>query len=569
MQPVRYRWPLLRWAMFALLLGAIAAGLYVMLPPEPRWVLPCNSQWVFRTADGHIATYGSIDGTASGPLLVWDVGTGRELARFLTDGEPMQARSRSDDGRYFVATVKDDPPGVWRLRGVDLESQREWHTDVAPGPFRSAIFSPRGDFVALQMKRVGNVGAHNLIVATGTGRTVGQLPGDAEQVLFGGDGGCVAATYREENSPSQIRILSTRTGKTTVIDGAGLLAVSPDSRWVIAERGEEGVWLWDVAGACWHAPLPELQAPPPHYSLTDLVIGDGWAHLATRYYHRQALWAGLHLRAASRRRVRLIDYAVADLWRGSSDNWTFSPDSRFLLCAEHGTGRGNAGPLRWTLYDVDSGKRLWTREWRDNTADHHFTPDSRRMVVLLSRTGKVEVVDAATGVTERTIELTGMESPSVRLTRDGRTAVVIATAPDPGERPWLIAKISDWIGLSEDGTPMVIRAFDVETGATVGELHTAECDDHWLTDDRKSLVTVCADNDDDGATGTTICCWDVPAKKPLRWVFGAPACLGVALVLLRFGWRRLRHWRAARKASRKLAGAGSGSSVTSPCTSPR
>jgi hypothetical protein len=542
----RNRWPILCWTLFVGTLTAVGVGLYLALPPEPRWILTCNAQWVFDVGNGRLATHSPADEAAAGPLQLWDVATGCEVARFLP-GEEIKFRSRSDDGRYFVGVAKGDKPGVWRIFGFDLQQQREWHADATAGPLMSAHFSPRCDYVALQTKRDKSAAAANLIVEMSSGRTVAQLPDDAIQIVFGANGRCMVVGYRAEDAPSQTRVADTGTGKITVIDDAGLIAVSPDSRWLIADRGEEGVWLWDIAGACWHAPLPELKAPPVRRVIdrvSDVWIDNAGHATALRYYTSAV--RGLHFYAARRatRRVRMLySLALVDLWQYPGDGRIFSPDSRFLLCT---TNRERERP-QWTIYDVETGKRLWQRAWEQNPGEPMFTPDSRRLVVPLRNAAEVEIIDAGTGATERTIELVGLEGPSAGLTRDGRTLVISATPPEL-ERHWMLARIADWLGLSEDADPTVIRAFDVETGATVGELATAACGDHWLTDDRRFLVTVTSESDEGGGTTTAIRCWDMPPRKPLRWVVGVPVALGLTLLSLRFSWRGLRRRRASRAA---------------------
>src|SRR5262249_42923962 len=44
-----------------------------------------------------------------------------------------------------------------------------------------------------------------------------------------------------------------------------------------------------------------------------------------------------------------------------------------------------------------------------------------------------------------------------------------------------------------------------------------------------------AGNDADG--NTQLVCWDVPAARPWRWIIGAPAGLGTAVLLVSFAWK--------------------------------
>ncbi len=168
-----------------------------------------------------------------------------------------------------------------------------------------------------------------------------------------------------------------------------------------------------------------------------------------------------------------------------------------------------------------------------------FTPDSCRIVVVVPGAEQVEVINAATGETERTIPLLGSTEVSARLTRDGRTLVVAATPPED-EPHWFLAKIEEWLWPRPETSPTVIGAFALETGEALGVLHGEETDDHWLTDDRQSLVTVYSDSDEHGLVATTIRGWDMPPRKPLRWALSVPAALGFVLLSLHFGWRRWR-----------------------------
>jgi len=534
------RWPLLRWGLFILALGAIAAGLYMKLPPEPRWVRAGDPKGVFFAGEGRFAAYPLTEGAASGPLQLWDAATGSEVDCFLSGDAPFQAYASSEDGRRFVAVLKGDTPDVWRIRGVDLQERREWQADARVGSFGSATFSPHCDFVALRMKPAEDAEEFYTLVETSSGRTVAHLPGAAEQITFGGNGGCLAAGYSDEENRRQIRAVSTRTGKTTVIADAGLLGVSPDSRWLIGDRGDEGVWLWDVAGSRWHAPLGEPKAQPSplqlHHRNYTVALPRGMKFLAASRYYVKTITAR---RATIVRRGAVWEKYSSLFLSNSADGRMFSPDSRLVLC----TTSPEVGQPDWTLYDVQTAKPLWKRSWEKHPQEPLFTPDSRRIVVVLPDAEHAEVLNAATGRTEQTLSLFGSAGASAGLTRDGRTLVVAATPPD--EEPyWLLAKIEEWLAPRPDTAPAVFRAFALEAGVSLGELRTEETDQHWLTDDRQSLVTVDSENDEQGLVATTIRCWDMPPHKPLRWALGAPLALGFVVLSLNLGWRRLRRGKA-------------------------
>ncbi len=209
----RNRGPWLRGGLFILAIGAVAVGMYVVTPPEPRWVRADGPKSVFDAGDGRIATYWLAAGAAFGPVQLLDAATGDEVGRFLTGADKFQAHGQSEDGRTFVALVKDDRPDTWRICGVDLHERREWQVDVQVGAFESARFSPRCDFVALRRPRLNDTEKCYVVVETSSGRVVAriELPRAAEHTAFSGDDGCLVLAYQDEDGTNHIRITSTRT----------------------------------------------------------------------------------------------------------------------------------------------------------------------------------------------------------------------------------------------------------------------------------------------------------------------------------------------------------------------
>jgi hypothetical protein len=396
----RNRW--LRWGIFVVVLGAIAVGLYRVVPPEPRWTLALEPMGVFNAGERQFATFPLLDGKASGPLVLWDAATGCELARFLHGNESFQDRANSEDGRTFVAIAKGDRPGVWRIHNVDLQAHREWHADVKLGPFTSATFSPRCDFVALRQP-VSDDEAYHVIVATATGRTVAEIPADTENLIFARDGSCVIAVYGDEDQKRRMCVVQNATGSTTLIDNAGFLGMSPDARWIIGDRGESGVWLWDRTTSRWQVQLAEGKSPTMYPPVDGTSLD--FAILATRYYY-----GGTHVRNR-RARDRASGYVVRglaligskrlvyhfDYGENRDDGRKFAPDSKRILSVQS----LEDGHTQWTLHDIDTGKPLWKRAWEHQPESPQFTPDSRRIVTMVTNAGHAELIDAATGESER------------------------------------------------------------------------------------------------------------------------------------------------------------------------
>jgi len=202
-----------------------------------------------------------------------------------------------------------------------------------------------------------------------------------------------------------------------------------------------------------------------------------------------------------------------------------------------------AGPARYVLYDLQTGQPRWRRAWPANLSDPLFTRDSQWLLAPRMDAWQLEVIAAATGTTERTIPLPlGGRQPL--FSRDGRTLLVTATLPK-AEPFWLWAKILEWLPKRPDTVPMMtVHMFDFAMGEPVGEAACEDMSECWLTDDRRSLLTVYQEFGEFGVQATTIRCWDVPPQRPLGWIAGVPVGLGLALVSLRYGWR---WWRRPRR----------------------
>jgi hypothetical protein len=525
------RGSLVKGGLFILAVAGVAVVLHGVVPPEPRWVHTVDPSGVFDAGDGRIASYRMTSGVAGGPLRIQDARTGDEIAEFLAGVEKIEAHGQSKDRRTFVALVPGDRPNTWRICGVDLQELREWQVDAPFGQFESFSFSPHCDFVAVRRPTTRETEKSYTIVETASGRVVAQidLP-PVYRLAFSHLGGCLVLAFHDEDETSHIRVVSTRTGKSVALDDASYIDVSPDSRWLIGDRGDEGIWLWDIAGCRWHGPLGEPPTPRKANEATDLLIDRGLVYLTARYYVTKI---GRH-RHSSVRVWNVRSRAVYHL-DPPGDTQMFSPDSRLVVC----TTADNSGQWQATAYDVKTVKPLWKRTSNQTRADPVFTSDSRRIIAALTGAGQFELLDSATGQTERTLPLAGTADLPLQLTRDGRSLAIAATPPAQ-EKHWLLAKVEGWLAPQPDTVPIVIHAFDLETGAALGEVRTEDIDQYWLTEDRRSLVTISSESDDTGAVATTICCWDMPPRQPLRWVLGVPSAFAALLLALHFGWRRLR-----------------------------
>ncbi len=529
----RHRRPLLRWGLFLVALATVAAGLYVTLPAEPRWEVVSEPRDVFNAGNGRIAAY------RAGPVQLLDAATGREIAKFLADAATLEMPAHSPDGRYFVGVVRAAQPNPWHIRGVDLHEQREWQVDT-PVPPVPVTFSPDGAYLALRDDSADDDKEQYYIVRDAkSGRIVARVRilGSAYTVAFSRDSSAFLLHYLDEDKFAHNCAVSTRTGQAVTLDGGITLAVARNARCIIADRGKEGVWVGDLPAGSWRCRLEQAHAEQltkaQHEFIND-EIANRMDRARLRWRGDGRLWApGAVVRKTGGRSI-LANGPDRD--GAATDCPAFSPDGRWLLWCE----MGKAGQVRFALYDVRTGEPRWRRIWTPHPTQPLFTPDSSRIVVPLPDTGQVEVLDAATGVTERTIALPAALGEAPQFRCDGRTLAVDAMQPED-EPSWLWNRVLEWLpNWPELGPMMSVRIFDVATGDLVGETAVEATSEWWLTDDRRGIIAVYGENDENGPVATVICCWDVPPRKPLRWILGMPLALGVGLVSLRYGWRRWR-----------------------------
>jgi hypothetical protein len=537
-------------SLFGLVLVGLGILLYVVLPAEPRWTIVGGPRDAYLFADNVIVTAPLNDGAANGPVQLWDVATGGEVARFLTDGVALRAHDHSRDGRYFVALVRGENRDVQGIRWLDVQERREWHVEARLGKVETALFSPDCDLVSIRQARGGQPGNPFVLVETATGRVVDRFIARAEHDeesnlseaefpksgAFVGNGRCFAISYSDDEGTKHTRLINTRTGKVTDLEDAWGEAVSPDPRFLIIRRAD-GEWAWDAQAMDWLCPVA---GPKPAV----IASSDGrW--IAVLAQETGADESPIEIRDAKTGKT---------WWRFAACSWyeaRFSPDGRcFLLPA-----KPKAGQLQLTLYDVRDKKQLWQRSWmEDFHSPPHFTPDSNAIVVGLSDRRQVAILDAATGADRRTLPFPHANQLDTFLSRDGRTLTVLEDPSLDLPSFW-----DEWLERWTDrprGREDLIHICDVQTGRERYRL-PAELlvDIAWRTEDDGSVIIRRNEYESGVAVATTIICWDLPPRKPLRWVIGVPVAVGAALYALRLAVR-LRRARSPRQTQARLTEAG-------------
>jgi RNA polymerase sigma factor (sigma-70 family) len=285
--------------------------------------------------DGKAAATASLDNT----LRLWDLATGRELARF---GEP---NGTTFHGQLFCLDVAPDGKrlvvggNAVRLRVYDRPTGKEVWTAQA-GVVDAVAFSPDGGKVATAHRDKGAA-----VWDARTGKEICQLRGHTEAVLG--------------------------------------VAFTPDGKAVATAGGDKTVRLWDPAtGRELRRLEAEKPAAGPAFSPDGRLLASGGGGAAV------LLWD-----VATGKEVRRLSFPEA--WVRSV---AFSPDGRTLAAASadydlHAT-RG-----RVLLFDVASGRRLRQLTEGDYQATEavRFSPNGRTLAAVGGHDSTLHLYDVATG----------------------------------------------------------------------------------------------------------------------------------------------------------------------------
>jgi hypothetical protein len=543
----RRRW--LGWTAFGLLLTGIGAALFVFLPPAPRWSITGDVRQLLTTDDPAFATYTVRDGVARGPVQLWDLDTGQELDRFLTDAPTFLAYTSSHDGRYFGAVFARANAEGEQLAWVDLQERKAWHVKAELGVFNHALFSPTGNHVAVQLRGPPGPGdppqARYTLVEARTGHVLARfvvpnkqeppMPGDTgrwpDSVDFGqftSDGRFFAVNRSDGEEPA-IHLVETRSGKLTVVPDARLHALVPGSGALLAVR-DGTAWIWDLAAMDWRAPL-EADAPD-----TWRFSPDGrWLASVPPNRKEPVSLRFFDLRTG---RLHWEVWSITVPCEGVQEE-QFTPDTRgFLLPTEPAPGQRSL-----TLYDVPGKRMLWERTGPANFGSCQFTADASTLIHALP--SQVEVIDAATGAARYTIDLPFSVQVDPWLSRDGRT-LYVSRQPDLSEQTFwseLLERVWPRPGSDLDNAAFPLHAYDLATGRELWRQDTRFAAQLWFGADRVVTLHPQGGGNGEGPTLTTIECWDVPPRKRLGWIIGAPLGVGVVLLAARAGWR----WRTRKQ----------------------
>jgi RNA polymerase sigma factor (sigma-70 family) len=296
---------------------------------------------------------------------LWDRDTGERLHELRGHRGAVLHVAFSRDGRV-LATTGQDQTLLWEV----ASGKQCGPLGGAHGGGGRAALSSDGKLLA-----VAGYGGAVRVWGLGTGKQVGELPANANMVLalaFSPDGKALASS----NGGSVIHLRDLSTGRPRLPPEGheeliSSVAWSPDGRAVATHSWDGTVRLWDAGTGQELRRLKVCGADGANPALPRSVVAevsfspDGKLVAATRGNEAVLLWDARTGREAG---------------RYPGERFAFSPDGRWLACAERGKAvAANRGVLH--LYDRATGKKvreLWGHH--TPTAWLAFSHDSRTLI---------------------------------------------------------------------------------------------------------------------------------------------------------------------------------------------
>jgi len=203
-----------------------------------------HDESVFSVAfslDGKYVVSGSADNTAR----VWEAGTGKEIARMTHDGY-VNSVDFSPDGKYVVSGSEDNTSRVWEA-STGSEIARMTHDK----PVNSVAFSPDGKFVASGSGYTFSESAENTarVWEAKTGKEIARMTHDGAvtSVAFSSDGQYVVSGSDDNTA----RVWEAGTGKEiarmTHDSYMYSVAFSPDGKYVVSGSWDGTARVWEAS----------------------------------------------------------------------------------------------------------------------------------------------------------------------------------------------------------------------------------------------------------------------------------------------------------------------------------
>ena len=575
----------IRWALFGLALAGLGYFLEATLLVDARATIRGEGLSVVALwPNGKVLATLTFEGRPPAvsfegrPLQIWDTISGQRLASYLTNAGVLCDSDNvtfSKDRRFFAGFTPvdlEESRSRWRsgrapvgnqveLTLVDLIAGREWsgilRTEKTLG---RPEFSPKGNFVLARGRGADGAPEINLVECV-SGRVVAQIPDWGNHAFTPDD---ARLLFSEAKPPYSLNFWDAKTRKVfrpkheipvgwlVAPDGRTLLASLDKGRGRVVGKGE--LVLWDLTDFR-HRILGVYTEP-----VYDAVFSPNSRCLAIRVTDRLELW---DTPTGKQGAVLSVDLGAA-----GGKNIVFSPDSRLIAAfpvphvsqADPGVTDDEA----FMIWDVATGAKLWEKHAEPgNLRWPTFTPHAGFLIDEKISPGRLDVLDAASGKTLRTIQVAGtrqggadppigprgkaaptaweMRQPEYfgppSITPDGRWLTLISTIS--GRKPSVWEKwLGEWWPFPTEEWTTVVALVELETGRELFRREGQALLYALLSDDGRTLVT---EEEGEGAQERVIRCWDVPSHPPLRETVGIPLGVGILMVLTKWWWRRRKY----------------------------
>ncbi|MCI0641504.1 MAG: hypothetical protein L0Y72_12435 [Gemmataceae bacterium] len=196
------------------------------------------------------------------------------------------------------------------------------------------------------------------------------------------------------------------------------------------------------------------------------------------------------------------------------------------------------------MIDVQTGNTLW-RKSLDSLpfGTGKFTSDSKHFLLDVDQRSALAYFNSDTGAIDHYVRASSTVAGAFVRGESSHYSQLMWSSKERhfnfergGYRKALRVPWVNWT--FELGTVDELAIVDIEKRAVVAEISAEKIHESRIYDDGPFLVTCHRQNGVD-----YLACWDLPPRRNWLWIVGPPAGVGIGLMALKLGYRRLRKGR--------------------------